>query len=204
MPPTPVPGPGRCHRCFLQTAVCLCPGIPLIDTRTHVVVVRHWLEAAKPSNTGRIAALALRRAAVHDYARPAAPLDVGALVTPGTWLLYPEPGAPQGLAGRPPPVRLVVLDATWAQARRMRQRIAALRGLPRLALPAPTRPRERLRTPSHPDAMATLEAIAAALALLEDPGIGAALDALYARMVVHSKATARSFHGSNCGGFSTR
>jgi DTW domain-containing protein YfiP len=77
----------------------------------------------------------------------------------------------------PPPDTLVVLDGSWAQARRMLQRIAPLRTMPRLSLPV--RDAERLRRPTVAGGMSTLEAIAAALALLGDAEAARGLEALH-------------------------
>ena len=50
---------GRCVRCWLRVDFCICPGIVPTQTRTQLVLIRHWREARKSSNTGRIAGLAL-------------------------------------------------------------------------------------------------------------------------------------------------
>jgi DTW domain-containing protein YfiP len=82
------------------------------------------------------------------------------------------------------PDRVVVLDASWAQARRMTQRIDALRGLPRIALPAhvtqSAAPLPRLRRPPHADGMSTIEAMACVLALAGESDHAEALHAVYA------------------------
>jgi len=190
---TPTAPPLRCPRCLLQRQVCLCDEIPRVDTRTRIVILRHVQETHKASNSGRLAALALSNCALLDYGRRGAPLDAdraGELREPGTWLLFPI-GAPTRAAPRPPPRRLVVLDATWAQARRMYQRIDALRGLPVLALPAPERAPDQLRTPPRADGVATIQAIARAVALLEGDAAAAPLDRIYELMVERSRLTAR-------------
>jgi DTW domain-containing protein YfiP len=100
-----------------------------------------------------------------------------------------DPASPASAAARPPcvpdpaPEVLVVLDGSWAQARRMLQRLAPLRDLPRLSLPP--RDAERLRRPTVAGGMSTLEAIADALELLGD---GEAAGGLRA---VHRLAVAR-------------
>jgi DTW domain-containing protein YfiP len=144
-----------------------------------VVVVRHASEIPRLSNTGRWAAAALEGATVFDHALDDSRSDdgLGALLDDGpVWLLYPSAhaGAPTG----PPPRTIVVPDATWAQARRMVQRIAPLRTLPRLALPPPA-PAARLRQPPRAGGMSTLEAIAGALDHLGDGASAGALRALH-------------------------
>jgi DTW domain-containing protein YfiP len=152
----------RCVRCRLRA--CLCDAIPRVETRTRFVIVRHVAERNKPSNTAHFATLALPRSELHEYGAREGELDQSRLAAANTWVLYPDGDRdpPTGVM----PDRLIVLDGSWSQARRMRQRIGALRGLPFLRLPAPPK-RLRLRRPIHPAGMSTLEAIAAAVELLE-------------------------------------
>lgn len=173
----------RCARCRLASAACVCALVPRVETRTRVLVVRHFLERWKPSNTARLAQLALPACELRDYAADGEELDWSAVDEPGTWLLYPGGGAAGGEVRR-----LVVLDGTWPQTRRMTQRIPALRRLPRLSLPAPPDAVERMRRPPRPGQLATLEAIARALELLEGPEVARPLDALFAEVVRRSRA----------------
>jgi DTW domain-containing protein YfiP len=141
--------------------------------------MRHASEIFRLTNSGRWAAAALEGATVVDHALDRTRSDEGlvALWDDGpAWLLYPSAhvGAPAG----PPPRTIVVPDATWAQARRMVQRVAPLRALPRLALPGPP-PTARLRQPPRPGGMSTLEAIAGALELLGDAAAAGALRTLH-------------------------
>jgi DTW domain-containing protein YfiP len=170
---------GRCPRCALRREACLCSELPQVVTRTEILIVRHLSEAARSSNTGRIAHLALPRSRLLDYGG-GRPFDDALLRAPRTWLLYPEPGgaAPQG-----PPERLVVLDATWRQARKMVRRLEALWGMPRLCLAAPSMAPPRLRIPTRPDGLSTLEAIAAAVERLEGAEKAQPLAELHARFV---------------------
>jgi DTW domain-containing protein YfiP len=74
---------------------------------------------------------------------------------------------------------LIVPDGSWTQARRMTQRLPALRTLPRLALPAPP-PGLRLRRPHVTGGMSTLEAVAGAFEAVGAPHDAARLLALHA------------------------
>ena len=77
----------------------------------------------------------------------------------------------------------MVLDGNWGQARRMVQRLPALRRMPGLALPPPPPNTRRLRRPPHPDGMSTLEAMAGAVALLEGEELAQQLYALHELMI---------------------
>lgn len=146
--------------------------------------MRHVAEERLTSNTARLAQLALGNCRLLPYGG-GAPFEEAALVGAGTYLLYP------GVRTQPALLevrRLVVLDGTFNQARRMYKRIPALRSMPELALPAPANPPLRLRRPTHRDGMSTLEAIAAALGLVEDAAQATALQRLFEEFVRRSDA----------------
>lgn len=172
--------------------MCLCPDIPTVPTRTRVVIVRHHTERFRSSNSGRLAHLALPNSEIVDHGGAGGlavlpPLD-------GAWLLFPEGEPVQTITE--PPAQLVVLDATWSQARRMYRKLAGLRGLPMLRLPAGEGPMPaRMRASAAPDRVSTIEAIARALRLLEgDSGeaVASQLEALFARAVQRAAATGRN------------
>jgi len=143
-------------------------------------VIRHVRERDKLSNSARIAALALPRLRIHDHGAPGTRVNVAALLRPGTALLFPlDPDLPATRA-EPGSVRqLLVLDGTWAQARRMVRRLPGVRSLPRLVVDPGDPTRARLRRPHLAGGMATLEAIAAALELVEGPEVSAPLFCLF-------------------------
>lgn len=168
----------RCPGCFFPPTHCICGEIPRVENRTRVVVIRHWNERVRTTNSGRWAALALSRCTLVEHAAPGAPLDPDALGLEEAAVLFPVPG---GGVPSPAPRTLVVLDGTWSQARRMIQRIPALRTLPRVSLPG--RAAVRLREPPVKDGMSTIEALARALELLGDAGAARALDRTWALAV---------------------
>lgn len=189
----PEPGHERCERCLFQRRLCLCEAIPALPTRTRVVIVRHHLERWRSSNSGRLAHLALPNSVLVDHGG-----EGGAAVLPaldGAWLLFPE-GEPMREAPAEPPRQLVVLDATWSQARRMFRKLGALRGLPVLRLPDAPMPAARLRESPGAGRVSTIEAIARALRLLE-PGdaAAAALERLFAAAVARAAASGRNVAG---------
>jgi DTW domain-containing protein YfiP len=154
----------------------VCARLQPITTRTRFVMLQHLLEQGKVSNTGRFATLCLSSLETRLYGRPASFDD---LVAPGTWLLFPSDAPPP--AGLPPPTRVVVLDASWSQARRMVQRVPQLRALPRLSLQVRT-PMPSLRE-APPGGVSTLQALARCVEQLEGPEAAAPLDALHQVLV---------------------
>jgi DTW domain-containing protein YfiP len=181
----------KCDRCLFVQEHCLCPAIPRLVTRTRVVLLRHHSERYRASNSGRLAHLALEGSVLRDLFGPdreAVDLPIG----PGAWIVFPE-GEPW-TAPWPPlaprPQELIFLDATWHQARRMRQRIAALRGLPVLAL-STTGAAARMRRAPRPEQVSTIEAVAAALRLVEGGDAPDALERLFATAVERMARTGR-------------
>ncbi|HSO36992.1 MAG TPA: tRNA-uridine aminocarboxypropyltransferase, partial [Labilithrix sp.] len=65
------------------------------------------------------------------------------------------------------PVTLIVPDGNWRQASKVRNRVAGLRAVPCVSLPVGAPSIYRLRSEAHPFGLATLEAIARSLRLLE-------------------------------------
>lgn len=179
----------KCPRCLLQQRVCLCAEVPAIATRTRILIVRHHLERFRSSNSGRLAHLALTNSEIIDHGGSAGPAQLADLT--GAWLLFPE-GEPIHTAPVPPPSMLVVLDATWSQARRMYRKLDRLRGLPLLRLPDAPVPPARLRESPGPGRVSTIEAIARALRLLEGDGVAAPLEALFDVAVRRAQSTGRS------------
>ena len=184
--------PDRCPRCLFRHEVCLCADIPRLVTRTRVVILRHHSEQMRSSNSGRLAHLALAGSVMrdlHGHDRVAPDLPIGA----GAWLVYPE-GPPRRTAPVPPPAELVFLDATWQQAKRMRQRTPALRGLPILSLDT-VGGALRMRKAPRPGHVSTIEAIAAALELVEGGEAPEALERLFQLAIERMGRTGRVVAG---------
>ena len=174
---------GHCPRCLLQLEICVCGVMPRVEARTEVVLIRHITELNLTSNTGRFAALALPKSRILEYGG-GEPFDPAPVTAPRTALLYcsgPARSLPRPLPFVPE--RLVVLDGSFRQARRMYKRVPELRDLPEFSLPAPRVTPTRLRKPPQPEGMSTIEAIAAALSALEGPELAAPLWALHAELV---------------------
>ncbi len=155
-----------------------------------MVVVSHWVELRKPSNTARLVPLTLEHGEIRSRGqRGAAPILPDEVVRPGRvgLLLFPSEDArvlaasdasPEG-----PPVTLVVPDGTWPQARKAARREPALAGLPRVCIPDGAPSRYRLRRHINPRFLATFESIARALGILEGPAVQAELERVFDLMV---------------------
>jgi DTW domain-containing protein YfiP len=166
----------RCARCLFAAPACVCAHIPVVATRTRIVIVRHKLERHRSSNSGRLAHLALANSELVEYGDGVAPL----LPREGAWLVFPE-GAAE--VAEPPPRALIVLDATWSQARRMYRKLDALRGLPLLRLPERAVGAARMRESPGGGRVSTIEAIAEALRVVEGGEAPQVLERVFAAAV---------------------
>jgi DTW domain-containing protein YfiP len=178
----------HCFRCYQRRKICVCPILPTVKTRTEFLILRHIYEAERPSNTGRLVALSMPNSRIIPCGGGTriglSPIDDEFLRAPGTWLLWPDgTGTKPNVLDMTPPDRVVVIDATWQQARRLYSSMPVLWALPRLVLPAPIRCRDRLREQHRADGMSTLEAVAAAVAKLEGVEIAKPLEKLYDEVV---------------------
>lgn len=178
----------HCPRCYQRREICICPILPTVTTRTEFLILRHIYEAQRPSNTGRLVALAMPNSRIIPCGGGTriglSPVDDEFLRVPGTWLLWPDgTGTQPDMSDLATPDRVVVIDATWQQARRLYSNMPVLRTLPRLVLPEPTRSRDRLREQHRSDGMSTIEAVAAAIAKIEGAETARPLESLYDEVV---------------------
>lgn len=165
----------RCEGCRLPVALCVCAELPRVAVRTRVVVVMHRREAITSTNTGRLAARVIEGARVRVRgaidAPEEAPMPAGRKLAlfprEGARVLAPD-DATDGLV-------LFVPDGTWGQARRLVTRDADVRLAEAVALPPVSPSRYALRRNRREGTVSTLEAIAAALGVLEGPEVEATL-----------------------------
>ncbi|RRW38187.1 tRNA-uridine aminocarboxypropyltransferase [Ectopseudomonas oleovorans] len=160
-----------CSRCQRPLGHCLCPLIPNLDSHTRVLILQHPSEVGHALNTARLAALGLRNAELRvgevfdDLPQLLAQSDYRAC------LLFPgeEAVALTGYAPKEKPLLLVVPDGTWRKARKLLHLNPLLAALPRVSLGAVAPSRYRLRKAPAEGALSTIEAIVAALDVLEAP-----------------------------------
>ena len=130
----------RCERCRMHVSLCVCPMIPTLTTRTRLVLVIHRAEVRKPTNTGRLATLAMPNSELVIRGReddPEGPITLGPDVRP--LFLFPhEDAVPLATLAEVPgddrPVTLVVPDGNWRQASKVRNRVAGMRDVPCVSL----------------------------------------------------------------------
>jgi DTW domain-containing protein YfiP len=184
-----------CHRCRRPTALCACADLPVIPSRTRVVLLQHPREARRAICSAWLTRIALASAELHRgvvFEEDARVRELARL--PGAALLFPGDGATraQEAAAAPPPV-LFVVDGTWHHAGKMLERNPTLAALPRVSV-VPDEPSgygELRREPAEGH-LSTAEAVALALGALErDPARFAPLVRAFRRSVELQLAVAR-------------
>ena len=185
----------RCGRCWMEEELCICALLRPIPNTTRIAIVMPWSECCRPSNTGRLAYLLLARCGVHVRGSPLTRFALDDIVKPGCrpLVLFPDPDGEEltrehgALQGQPP--TLIVPDGTWSQARKILAHEPGLAGVPRVKLPAGAASGYRLRKAKAPGQLCTFEAVARALAILEDPSIHDAMMTSFNAMVERSIKT---------------
>ena len=175
----------RCEICGVSAAACLCDVVPRIEVRTKVCLVIHHRELSRSSNTGLLAIRALLNSEVRVRGEKREALDLKELLTARyrTFLFYPSADAVELnealVLQDSRPIQLLVPDGTWRQARKINSRHPELRDLPRVKISTPNNSVFQLRVQSKPERMATLQAIAEGLGILEGDRVRAQLMKLY-------------------------
>ena len=173
----------RCGLCLMHIGLCVCPLVPRIEARTRLVLVIHHTEIRKPTNTGHLGAACLVNSEVHVRGRegmPSAPIEWGDR-TP--LLLFPHEGEAEPLEPVDGPVTLIVPDGNWRQASKVRARVPGLKDVRCVTLPPGPPSIYRLRSEAHSHGLATMEAIARAMGILEGPSVQEALEHVFRAMV---------------------
>jgi DTW domain-containing protein len=192
-----VTAPGRCFECFRPKSACFCRSIPSIWNQTEVFILQHRREQFHRFNTARIVRKALRNShLLVDYTDR---LSQRLQLRPGAGLLSPGPTATllTELPADQRPHQLVVVDGTWHQAKTLIREIELLKHLPRYQLMPESPSRYRIRREPDATSLSTVEAVVAALKVLEPETTG--LDQLlqaFDRMVETQLEHAGSVTGS--------
>ena len=174
-----------CPTCAASRTLCLCDAVPRIELRTKICLIIHHRELSRSSNTGLLAVRALVNSEVRIRGEGRATLDLKDVLSSQyrTFLFYPTNDAVELdkalVMQEHTPIQLIVPDGTWRQARKIHSRHPELKDLPRVKISTPNHSTFQLRAQSRPEGMATLQAIAHGLAVIEGDVVGAQLMKLY-------------------------
>ncbi|XYI01530.1 DTW domain-containing protein [Sorangium sp. So ce1128] len=156
-----------CWRCRRPRPVCYCALLPSLPTRTRVVLLQHPRERRVGIGTARMTHLSLPNSELHEGVIFEEDARIVALASdPTTAVLFP--GGDADPAGGPPVRSLIVVDGTWWQARKMLALNPRLASVRRIGVTPRAPGNYRIRKEPRPECLATVEAVASALAALED------------------------------------
>lgn len=168
-----------CYTCRKPGLVCICADIQPVSTRFRIVILQHPMEARNTISTARIVHLSLPGSRMFigvDFSENN-PFKRCLAEAPGpVYLVYPERGAPEvaelakAEAHWPGAVpTFVLIDGTWAQARKIKNQNPILADLPRVALSPDRTSNYRIRKQPRPQCLSTVEATELLLSRLEGP-----------------------------------
>lgn len=181
----------RCGICDRLVGVCVCHDAPVMELRTRLCVVVHLREVVKTTNTGTVAARLVAGSSILVHGERDKPVPVPDFSGRRPLVLFPSDDATPLCAAHTEgePVTLVVPDGSWSQARRMIHRIDWMKTLPRVTLPpGGGRTGYLLRRSDREGGLATMEAIARALGVLDGPEATATLERVFALLVTRTLA----------------
>jgi len=179
----------RCSRCRMHIHLCICQWIPRYILETRLVLVMHRREHKKPTATGPLALEVLPNSELRIHGREDRLLDFSDLDIPErrTLVLYPGDDVPTlgriFLNDDNRPVTLVVPDGSWRQAARMGRRLPGLEHAQMVRLPEGAQTRWGIRRENHAQGLATFEAVARALGIIESPAVQSGMEDLFRLMV---------------------
>ena len=176
----------RCPGCRLVPSHCLCSLRPAVPTRAGVCLLMADIEPLKPSNTGWLIADVVADTFAFGWARTVVDPALLTLLADPQWQPYVVfPGefvAPERVVtdvlpqtGKRP--LFILLDATWAEARKMFRKSPYLNHLPVLSLQPEHLSRYHLRRSNRDDHFCTSEVAALCLELAGEPRAAHTLEA---------------------------
>ncbi|MET3493436.1 tRNA-uridine aminocarboxypropyltransferase [Variovorax boronicumulans] len=188
----------RCAGCRLLPSHCMCALRPSVPTRVGVCLLMADIEPLKPSNTGWLVADVVADTFAFGWARTETDPALLALLRDPQWQPYvvfpgqyaaPErvvhsvaPSQPSDKHKRP---LFILLDGTWAEARKMFSRSPYLAALPVLSLEPEQISQYKLRRSRREDHFCTSEVAALCMQLAGEELAGQTLEAYLAVFTHH-------------------
>ena len=179
----------RCDGCRLAPTHCACALRPRVPTRAGVCLLMAPFEALKPSNTGWLVADVVPDTHAFAWSRTAVDPALLALLADPRWqpiVVFPgEFAAPERVVDVLPPdvaaparrPLFVLLDGTWAEARKAFRKSSYLDRFPVLSIDPDRLSRYRLRSAWHDHHLCTAEIAALCLEMAGEAPAANALTA---------------------------
>ncbi len=174
-----------CGRCLMLSSLCLCSLIPSLKLDTKISLVIHHFEMNRSSNTGRLALEALTNSEMRVRGREGETLDLSDLLTDDyeTLLLYPSENSIELCSDYvnsiDKKIQLIVPDGNWRQTRKVFTRQKELRDIKKVMISRKQKDAYYMRNEHLDNGMATLQAIAMALGVIEGEEVQEKLLDLY-------------------------
>ena len=163
-----------CLGCQMHIDRCVCNFIPNLNLETKITLVIHKKELKRTTNTGQLALSSLSNSALRIRGESdKKTLDLTDLLTPEyrTFLFFPSKDAieltPELVQSSQLPIQLIVPDGNWRQASKVHSRHPELKNVQKVKISTVNKSTYHLRAEHLPEGMATLEAIAFALGIIE-------------------------------------
>ncbi len=162
-----------CAVCGLHKNLCICDLIPNLKLATKLSLVVHAKELKRTTNTGRLAIRALTNSKMYVRGKERETLDLSHFLNDDYQPLffYPTENAEEltkdFLSQFSKPIHLIVPDGNWRQASKVHIRHKELSHIPRVKISSQNTSTAHLRAEHMTEGMATLEAIAHAMKVIE-------------------------------------
>lgn len=168
-----------CQSCAQPDFCCYCNLIVPFDPQIHFVILIHPIEAKRRIATGRMSHLCLKGSQLikgQDFSQNTFVNDLINDSSHHSVILHP--GSPsqnisamtelekENLSPKNKPLRIFVIDGTWATAKKMLRQSVNLSTLPRICFSPPRLSTFRVRKQPHQNCYSTIEAIHHTIELL--------------------------------------
>jgi DTW domain-containing protein len=163
----------------------MCDLIPKIETQTRLLVIMHFREVEKTTNTSQLATQILCNSEIKVRGQRQDQHPKKSLLEPGyqPLLLYPAPESvelnEEFLRTLKRPICLIVPDGTWRQARKVKTREAGMAEIPWVKLAAGKPSEYQLRRVPSEESLCTFEAIARAIGVIESQGLRRQMEEIF-------------------------
>lgn len=170
-----------CQACLQPPVICYCKQIEKINLNLKFIILHHPIEARRKAATGRMSHLCLPNSHLirgHDFSKNQNLNDLLQDTSLYPVVLYPGPHSRnithmtsierKSICPADKTLAVLVLDGTWATAKKMIKHSRNLRDLPRICF-TPDKPSNfRVRLQPHEGCYSTIEAIHHTIDLLGD------------------------------------
>jgi len=179
----------RCVHCMLLPYLCICPYKRTVNTNSGFLLLMYDDEILKPSNTGRLIADIVPNTFAYIWSRTEPNQEMLALLQDPQWqpvVIFPEEYCESGrvvteqkqLQPDKKPL-FILLDGSWAQAKKMFRKSPYLDNLPVLSFSPENISRYLVRKAVKDNQLATAEVASLALEFIDEHGNASKLELLF-------------------------